>query len=55
MARIEIYSKAFCSYCTRAKQLLAAKGVDFEEYDITMGDPHPAFSSGSSRPSRSSA
>ena len=39
MARIEIYSKAFCSYCTRAKQLLAAKGVDFEEYDITMGGP----------------
>ena len=39
MARIEIYSKAFCSSCTRAKQLLAAKGVDFEEYDITMGGP----------------
>ena len=39
MARIEIYSKAFCSYCTRANQLLAAKGVDFEEYDITMGGP----------------
>lgn len=39
MARIEIYSKIFCPYCTRAKQLLAAKGVDYEEYDITMGGP----------------
>ena len=39
MARVEIYSKIFCPYCTRAKQLLAAKGVDYEEYDITMGGP----------------
>jgi len=42
MARIEMYTKAFCPYCTRAKQLLAAKGADFEEYDITMGGPHRA-------------
>jgi glutaredoxin 3 len=42
MARIEIYSKAFCPYCTRAKQLLAAKGAEFEEYDITMGGPKRA-------------
>ena len=39
MARVEIYSRAFCGYCTRAKQLLAAKGVAFEEIDITMGGP----------------
>ncbi len=39
MARIEIYTKAFCPYCTRAKQLLAAKGASFDEYDITMGGP----------------
>jgi len=37
MARVEIYTRIFCGYCTRAKQLLAAKGVDFEEIDITMG------------------
>ena len=42
MAHIEIYTKAFCSYCTRAKQLLAAKGVRVEEYDITMGGPKRA-------------
>jgi glutaredoxin 3 len=39
MARIELYTKAFCGYCTRAKALLTDKGVAFEEYDITMGGP----------------
>ncbi|MGE4324287.1 MAG: glutaredoxin domain-containing protein, partial [Sphingobium sp.] len=40
MARVEIYTKAWCGYCTRAKALLESKGVSFEEYDITMGGPH---------------
>jgi glutaredoxin 3 len=39
MAKVEIYTKAFCSYCVRAKKLLGEKGVDFEEYDITLGGP----------------
>jgi len=39
MSRIEIYTKAFCGYCARAKALLEAKGASFEEYDITMGGP----------------
>jgi glutaredoxin 3 len=39
MAKVEIYTKAYCSYCWRAKKLLAEKGVDFEEYDITLGGP----------------
>lgn len=42
MAKVEIYTKAFCPYCTRAKQLLTAKGADYEEYDITMGGPKRA-------------
>ena len=42
MAKIEIYTKAFCPYCHRAKQLLTAKGQSFEEYDITMGGPQRA-------------
>ena len=37
MPKIEIYTKAFCPYCSRAKALLETKGVDFEEYDISMG------------------
>lgn len=39
MAKVEIYTKGFCSYCARAKALLTGKGVAFEEYDITMGGP----------------
>ncbi|CAM8666652.1 MULTISPECIES: glutaredoxin 3 [Sphingobium] len=39
MAKVEIYTKAWCGYCARAKALLTDKGVAFEEYDITMGGP----------------
>lgn len=42
MAHVEIYTKAFCGYCARAKALLTSKGVDFEEFDITMGGPKRA-------------
>ena len=42
MARIEVYTKAMCPYCTRAKRLLTEKGAAFEEYDITMGGPKRA-------------
>ena len=31
-ARVEIYTTDFCGYCTRAKSLLASKGVTVEEY-----------------------
>lgn len=36
MAQIEIYTKAFCPYCVRAKALLADKGADYREIDVTM-------------------
>ncbi len=39
MAKVEIYTKAFCPYCSRAKSLLALKGAKYEEIDITMGGP----------------
>ena len=39
MAKVEIYTKAFCPYCTRALRLLASKGVTPDETDITMGGP----------------
>lgn len=42
MPRVEIYTKAFCGYCTRAKALLDVRGVDYQEYDITMGGPKRA-------------
>lgn len=37
VARVEIYTKMLCGYCTRAKRLLDAKGVEYTEYDITWG------------------
>ena len=39
MATVEVYSKDFCGYSSRAKALLREKGVEFTEYDITMGGP----------------
>ena len=42
MAKIEIYTKAFCPYCHRAKALLDSKGVEYEEVDISMGGPRRA-------------
>jgi len=33
--KIEIYTKLYCVYCERAKELLRIKGVNFVEYDIT--------------------
>ncbi len=42
MAQVEIYTKAWCPYCSRAMQLLSAKGVEPIEYDITLGGPKRA-------------
>ena len=36
MAKIEIYTKAFCGFCSRAKALLDRKGAGFQEIDVTM-------------------
>lgn len=35
MAQVEIYTKFYCGYCFRAKRLLDAKGVAYEEYEIS--------------------
>ena len=42
MPHVEIYTKAFCPYCSRAIALLQARGVVYDEYDITMGGPKRA-------------
>lgn len=39
MAHVEIYTKFGCPFCARAKALLTKKGVQFDEYDVTMGGP----------------
>lgn len=36
MAKVTIYTRAFCPYCTRAVKLLSDKGADFTEIDAGM-------------------
>lgn len=36
MAKIEVYTKFLCPYCTRAKSLLDKKGTEYREIDVTM-------------------
>ncbi|ABI78308.1 glutaredoxin 3 [Hyphomonas neptunium ATCC 15444] len=38
MAKVTIYTRAFCPYCTRALQVLKDKGVELNEIDAGM-DP----------------
>jgi glutaredoxin 3 len=40
--KVEVYTKVYCGYCYRAKRLLESKGVEFTEYDITLGGPKRA-------------
>lgn len=34
MSNVIIYSSNYCPFCIRAKQLLAAKGVDYKEISV---------------------
>ncbi|MEM1289010.1 MAG: glutaredoxin 3 [Pseudomonadota bacterium] len=36
MANVEIYTRAMCGFCARAKSLLSQKGVSFVEHDATF-------------------
>ena len=42
-APVEVYTTSYCFYCTRAKQLLARKGVAFTEIDVTGDDERRAW------------
>jgi len=42
MARVEIYTRMFCGYCSSAKRLLDGKGVAYEEHDLSLGGPKKA-------------
>ncbi len=38
MARVEVYMKSHCSYCTRVKRLLDSKQVDYQSHFVDF-DP----------------
>ena len=40
MAHVQVYSTRWCGYCVRAKALLDAKGIAYEEISL---DDDPAF------------
>lgn len=40
--KAEIYTKDYCTYCTKAKALLNAKGVQYTEYLITAENMNKA-------------
>ena len=40
MSRIQIYTTRWCGYCVRAKALLEAKGIAYDEMSL---DDDPAF------------
>ena len=39
MAKVVIYTASLCPYCHMAKELLATKGVSFDEIDVTGAAP----------------
>lgn len=42
MAKVEIYTKSTCGFCSRAKRLLDMKRVAYEEFDVDFGGPKKA-------------
>jgi glutaredoxin 3 len=43
MPKVQVYSTRRCPYCTRAKALLAKKGVPYEEIDVEDDDAKRAW------------
>jgi len=39
MARVQMYTTAWCGYCVRAKALLDGKGIEYDEINLD-DDPH---------------
>ncbi|MCI0527958.1 MAG: glutaredoxin 3 [Nitrospira sp.] len=38
MKDVVVYTKSYCSYCTKAKSLLKRKGVSYKEIDVEGDD-----------------
>jgi len=38
MVRVQVYSTATCPFCVRAKRLLEARGIPYNEIDLSSDD-----------------
>ncbi len=38
MARVVVYTTSMCPYCVRAKRLLQARGIAYDETDVSEDD-----------------
>lgn len=38
VAKVRVYTTSFCAFCVRAKRLLDAKGVEYDEVDVGGDD-----------------
>ena len=38
MARVEIYTTSYCSFCVRAKSLLQSKNIEYVEHNLDGKD-----------------
>lgn len=43
MQAVKIYTAAYCPFCRRAKSLLQAKGIPYEEIDVSDTDAKQAL------------
>jgi glutaredoxin 3 len=43
MAEVKVYTTRVCGYCVAAKRLLSARGVAYEEIDVTRDDAKRAW------------
>jgi glutaredoxin 3 len=43
MADVTVYTSRMCAYCVAAKRLLAARGIPYEEIDVTGNDEKRAW------------
>jgi len=46
---IKMYCSGWCPYCTRAEQLLASKGVEFEKIEVTTPEIRQEMETASNR------
>ena len=55
MARVQMYSMEWCPYCAKAKALLGAKGIEYDEVDVTDDEAAALRDGRAHRPARRAA